>query len=111
VKAPPIPKNKPVPIVPPRAMNWICLDFRLWKHGCQLENLDASNFVGFVVDLPSSNVSIFLSSLDISVKASSLSEATGLSLDSGVSIDVGVVSMAIVVWRLVDGVLILLHGC
>ncbi len=29
VRAEPIPKNRPVPIVPPRAINWICLDLRL----------------------------------------------------------------------------------
>lgn len=29
VKAVPIPKNRPVPIVPPRAMNWMCLDLSL----------------------------------------------------------------------------------
>lgn len=30
VWARPIPKNKPVPMVPPRAMNWICRDFSLF---------------------------------------------------------------------------------
>lgn len=28
VRARPMPKKRPVPIVPPRAMNWICLDLR-----------------------------------------------------------------------------------
>ena len=62
--------------------------------------------------LPSSNVSILLSSLDISVNVSSLGDATGLALDSSAGIDVSVVSMAIVVRGLADVVLILLrHGC
>ena len=29
VKALPIPRNKPVPMVPPNAMNWMCLDLSL----------------------------------------------------------------------------------
>ena len=41
MKALPIPKNKPVPIVPPRAMNWMCLDFKLREHDCQFVKLGA----------------------------------------------------------------------
>lgn len=64
------------------------------------------------VDLPSSHVTVFLCSLDISVYVSSLIDAALLALDSRVGIDICGVSMAIVVVAgLVDVVLVLLHGC
>jgi hypothetical protein len=69
-------------------------------------------FGGFFFYLPSSNISILLGSLDISVNVGSLGDATGLAFDSSGGIDISVVGMAIVVWGLVDVVLILLrHGC
>ena len=110
MKALPIPKNKPVPMVPPRAMNWMCLDFKLLERPCQSSN---SEMARLVVDLPSSHVTIFLCFGSISIDISSLSEGTGLGVDSGVGIDICGVSMAavIVVGGLIDSVLFLLHGC
>lgn len=66
MKARPIPKKRPVPMVPPSAMNWMCRDLRLM--GCQ----ELSQAIGKEWYSPSRNISVFLSLLDIAIHVGGL---------------------------------------
>ena len=106
VKALPIPRNKPVPMVPPRAINWICLDFRL-NEVDQHWSLIYINSPLF--HLPSCHITILLGGFDVSIQVRRFENTTRLAFNSCRWIDVGGRSMAIVVRRRSDVVLFLLR--
>ena len=112
MKALPIPKKRPVPMVPPSAMNWICLDFNLRVVRCQSWRINYSLLLQ--LDIPSSNIAIFLSRFNVSIQLSGFSYATSFTFDARARIDISIVIIAMAtIWRLIDSISFLLarHDC
>jgi len=124
VRAPPIPKNRPVPIVPPRAMNYVAsasIARTAPRHERTYLNVSRLQAVGEALsvssgalkkrahsclDIPSRDIAILLCRLDVSINVGSLSYSTGFGFDPGDGIDIVTLRMAIVV----GGRRFLLHG-